>query len=295
MTSAPGAEETVTVPAEDFLARWAFDNPTVPEPTRRLFARWLLDPTERLDVAVREGMSLGKLLHAFNETGPLSEPVDFRYRDVGFAARTMPAICDDVAGDRFPKFGEPVTVRLYYADPTLLPQGMYEAADWNFMDAGLPGYLGYAYGVRHGETLYLAGMQSDLAVRYAYLFQGRGDTEVRVGDEVFERPATDETARYGGHVPVLRRTFQRYWIKVVLGAAVAWAQTQPGLTHLGLLWFPLEPEEDRDGHVVRRVYRELPERLGTHTRQVVVGDERHRYRIASIADARAWLGDQWSR
>jgi hypothetical protein len=292
VTSAP-ATETVTVPPEDFLARWAFDNPAVPDATRALMNRWLLDPTERVDVAVAEGMSLGALLRSFNETAPLAEPLDFRYRDVGFTVRAMPAICDDVVGDRFPKFGAPVTLRVYYADPTLLPQGMYEAADWNFMDAGLPGYLGYAYGVRYENTLYLAGMQSDLAVRYAYLFQNRGGgTEVRAGDEVTERPATEESARFGTHVPVLRRTFQRYWIQVLLGAVVTWADTEPELTHLGLLWFPLEQEEDRDGHVVRRVYRQLPERLGTSTRWVETGAERHRYRTTTLADARVWLGDQ---
>ena len=285
----PGAvRESVTVPAGDFLTQWAFENPELPEETRTLLARWLDDPTSRDEVAAKEGMSLGALLRAFNQTAPLSEPVAFRHRETGFLVRAMAGTCGDVIGDRFPKFGSPVTLRLYYADPATLPKPMYEAADWTFMDAGQPGFLGYAYGVRHSETLYLAGLRSDLAMRCAALFLNQGgEAEIRVGDAVERRATTAETQRYARFVPVLRNTFQRHWIQTMLGAAVAWARTEPALTQLGLLW----PEEDRGG-VVRRIYRELPHRLSTRPRWVSVGADRHHYLVTTITEAALCLVEE---
>jgi hypothetical protein len=211
---------------------------------------------------------------AFPKAKP-SAPIGFRHRETGFLVRA------GADGGSEPRFGSPVTLRVYYADPTVLPQAMFEAADRTFMDAGHPGFLGYAYGVRHSETLYLAGLHSDLAMRCAALFANRGGTtEIRAGDTVERRATTVETQRYGEFVPVLRNTFQRYWIQILLCGAVAWARTEPALSQLGLLW----PDEDRGG-VVRRIYRELPDRLSTRPRWVSVGAERHHYLVTTITEA----------
>lgn len=289
--AAPAAEAIVP-PAEDFLHRWVYGNPALAG--RELLVRWLEDPTEREDIAASHGMTLGALLRPFNETAPLSDPVEFMYRYVSFSVVAMSGICDDVAGERYPRFGAPITLRCYYTDPGLLPQDMYEAADWNFMDAGLPGYLGYAYGVRYGPAVYLAGLQSDLAVRYSYLFQGRGGcTAVRVGDEVAERDPAGLAARYGPYVPVLRRTFQRYWIPVLLGAVCAWARTQPELSELGVLRYALGQAEQERGNVVHRVYRELPERLTSTLRCVSVGGRCHVYFVSRLDEVKAYLGERW--
>ncbi len=287
------AVETIALRDDGALRRWVYDNPALAD-RRELFARWLEDTTPREVIAKRLGVDLGTLLRSFNETAPLSEPIDFTYRGVPFSVVAMAGTCDDVAGERFPAFGEPVTLRCYLTDDTLLPRGMFEAADWNYMDAGRPGFVGYAYGVRHGGTLYLAGVQSDLGVRYSYLFQGRSaGTDVRSGDRVELREAGDLAARYGDRVPVLRRTFQRYWISIMLGAVTAWASGEPELAELGLLQFALEPEEDRKGHVVHRLYRELPERLGWGTRRVLLGDACHVYRVARLAAVVEQLGARW--
>ncbi len=289
---AGSAVETVSLSADDFLTRWVYGNPALVD--RKLLIRWLEDPTPREDIAAALGIPLGTLLRPFNETAPLQEPVGFCYRGVPFSVVAMAGICDDVCGDRYPRFGAPVALRCYLADMTLLPQGMFDAADWNFMDAGRPGYLGYAYGVRHGSAIYLAGVQSDLAVRYSYLFQGRGGrTAVRVAEEVVERDPADMVDRYSSYVPVLRRTFQRYWIPVLIGAICAWACTEQELTEVGVLSYALEPAEDVRGNVVHRVYRELPERLKSRLRCVRVGGRCHVYSISALGEVAAYLGDRW--
>jgi hypothetical protein len=290
----PTAATTVIPPADDFIKRWVHDNQWLSPARRELLGRWVDDPTPREEVAEQLGVSLGELLRSFNDTAPISPPIGFRYRGAGFAVTTMAGTCDDIADGRYPQFGSPVTLRCYLTDTSLLPQGMFEAADWNFMDAGRPGFLGYAYGVRSGETLYLAGVQSDIAVRYSYLFQGRGgETEIRVGDEVQVRGTEDPAALYGQYVSALRRTFQRYWIQVMLGAVAAWAEAEQDLTELGLLEFPLTTEEGTQGHVVQRVYRELPDRLESTSRCVRVADRCHPYTVAVFEEVARYLGDRW--
>jgi hypothetical protein len=284
--------ETLVPPDEDFLHRWVYANPELTG--RDLLFRWLEDPAEREDIAASQGMKLGELLRPFNETAKLSDPVEFMYRYMSFSVVAMAGICDDVAGDRYPRFGAPVTLRCYYTAPGPLPQDMHDAADWNFMDAGRPGYLGYAYGVRFGPAVYLAGLQSDLAVRYSYLFQGRdGSTAVRDGDEVTERDTAYLAARYGRYIPVLRRTFQRYWMLVLLGAVCAWARTEPELSEFALLKYVLEPAERERGNVVGRLYRELPSRLGSSLRCVRAAGRRHLYFVSGLDEVEAYLGERW--
>ncbi|WP_235609333.1 hypothetical protein, partial [Frankia casuarinae] len=160
---------------------------------------------------------------------------------------------------------------------------------------GRDGFLGYCYGVRHGDTLYLAGLQSDLAARYAYLFQAHGGrTHVRVGEEVVHGDTTVLAARWGSHVPLLRRTFQRYWIDVLLAGVLAWSVQDGGLDAVGVLRFPLTEAEGRSGHLVHRVYRDLPDRLGCSPRTVVVGARRHPYQVARLEQVADYLGDRFA-
>lgn len=294
MAHQPPVTDAVVVEEPDWLHRWVYRNPLLAD-RRELFTTWLTDPTPREDIAERLGLSLGELLRRFNTTAPLGEPAPFRYRSVPYTCVPMAGTCDDIADGRWPLFGEPVTLRCYLTDDTVLPQGMFEAADWNFMDAGLRGFVGYAYGAWHDGTLYLAGLQSDLGVRYGYLFQGRsGGTEVRSGDEVVARAAEDLVTEYGPYVPVLRRVFQRYWIAVLLGAVAAWARSRPDVHGIGFLQFDYLPEERGQGHVVRRVYQELPDRLGATARCVRVDGACHVYRVSTLDAVTAYLGDRWS-
>jgi hypothetical protein len=279
----------IEAPPGDFLRRWVYDNPALAD-RRELFTRWFTDPTPREEIAERLGLSLGELLRRLNATAPLEPALPFRYRSIPFAAVGMAGVCDDVADGRFPMFGEPVTVRCYLTDPDLLPQRMYEAADWNFMDAGRPGFVGYAYGVVHDGAVWLAGVQSDLGARYTYLFQGRGeDTEVRRGDEVPLLPAGQRQEPVE-LVRVLRRSFQRTWIEVMLGAVLVWAERRGGIDRLGLLQFPLTEDEDTGGTVVHRVYRALPGKLGATPVRVRVGDLEHDYAVASVDAVGQHLG-----
>lgn len=293
MTIVDPSAQTVTPPQEDFFQRWVVDNPWLGD-RQELLARWLNDPTPREDIAKSLGLPLGALLRSFNDTAPLSEPWGFRYRAVRYSVVGMRGVCDDIVGERFPPFGTPVTLRCFLAEEDLLPQEMFDIADWNYMDAGRPGFVGYAYGVEYEGTLYLAGLQSDIATRYGYLFQARGaGTEVRTGDEVAFRDTADLAIRFGAYVPVLRRTFQRYWIQILLGAVLTWAQAESEISELGLLRFTMEPEEQVPGHVVHRVYRLLPERLGCITRRVQLGEQHHLYNVTPLTVVAASLGTQW--
>lgn len=272
----------VCPPEEDFYHRYVAGNPYLGG-RAALLARWLDDDADRGEIAAALGVPLGSLLRSFNDTAPVGEPIPFAYRGIGFAVTGMAGVCDDIVGDRYPRFGAPVTLRCYLTEPGRLPQRMHEVADWNFMDAGRPGFLGYVYGVRHARTLYAAGLQSDLAARYTYLFQGRGEgTDVRVGEEVSYRAAADLAAEFGPYVPALRRTYQRYWIDILLAAILTWS-AGADITDLALLRFPLTAEEDTPGHVVHRIYRELPDRLGWLTRRVRLPATEHTYRTTTLA------------
>ena len=286
------AHKMISLPAQNFLAEWVYENPTLAD-RRALFTRWFTDPTPREDIAEQLGMPLGELLRAFNATAPLQPALPFTYRGVGFEVVAMNGVCDDVADGRFPLFGAPVTLRCYMRTPAPLPQRMFEAADWNFMDAGRPGFVGYAYGVRHDAGVYLAGLQSDLGARYTYLFQGRGETsEVRRGDEVVDLPAAQrqEPAEF---VRMLRRTFQRTWVEIMLAAVLTWS-ANAGLQEIALLQFPLTADEDVPGTVVHRVYRALVDKLGAAPRTVQVGSDRHEYAVAPTAAVRTHLGAAFS-
>ncbi len=292
-THQPATERVISLPERDFLAEWIYDNPGLAD-RRELFTRWFADPTPREDIAEQRGVPLGVLLRSFNDTAPLQPPLPFSYRRIGFEVVAMAGVCDDVADGRFPMFGEPITLRCYMRAPAPLPQRMFEAADWNYMDAGRPGFVGYAYGVRHGSAVYLAGLQSDLGARYTYLFQGRDDSsEVRRGDDVLELPAAQR------HEPVelvrvLRRTFQRTWIEILLGAVLTWSAGADGLREIGLLQFPMTAEENAPGTVVHRVYRALADKLASVPMTVQVGAERHEYAMTTTAAVRAHLGTAFS-
>lgn len=283
---------TISLRQHDFLTEWVHDNAALAD-RRELFTRWFTDPTPREEIASQLGLTLGVLLRAFNDTAPLESPLPFRYRGLGFEVVAMAGVCDDVADGRFPMFGAPITLRCYMRAP-ILPQRMFEAADWNYMDAGRPGFVGYAYGVRHGGTAYFAGLQSDLAARYTYLFQGRGESsEVRRGDDVIELPAAQRSEPVE-LVRALRRTFQREWIEILLGAAVTWAAGEHELDRIALLQFPLSAEEDVPGTVVHRVYRALPEKLNASAVTVQIEGERHPYAVTTTAAVRAHLGAAFS-
>ena len=289
------AADVVTLPAEDFLDRVIRRNAWI-DGHRSLFDRWFDTPVDREEAARSEGIALGVLLRTFNGTAPLEPPLGYAFRRVPFEVIGMAGACDDIHGDRFPRFGEPRTLRCYLADPSVVPQRVCEAADWNFMDAGREGFVGYAYGVQHDRTLYLAGIQSDLAVRYGYLLQrGHGATEVRDGDAVTERVPDDLIAEYGACVPALRRSFQRWWVPILLAGICTWLSAPGRPSELAFMDFDLSPSERQRGHVLWRLYRDLPRKLGACQRTVSVGADRYQFRVVTVVSMHEWLGAAWQR
>ena len=215
-------------------------------------------PISRQEAAEREGLPLGSLLRTFNETAPLSPPVAYGFGGQELAVRAMDALCDDFHGPRFGPFGEPLTLRMYLTGAAGLPAEMFRLADWNFMDGGEPFFVGYAYGSVWRGLFFLSGLQSDIAQRYSYLFQGnRGDTEVREGEEVVLRSTDDLRQLYGSFVPVFRKVFQRRWIPALTAGVVA-ACRERGIAAVALQRFELTAEEDRPDHIVHRIYEAIP-------------------------------------
>jgi hypothetical protein len=253
-----------------------------------LLAAVLDSPELRADIAVRLGLTRGALLRRLNDTAPPQPSIAYRAFGEDFSVVAMHGVCDDYHGDRYGKFGDPVTLR-FYADPSCgVPQWVFEMADWNFMDAGRPAYVAYLYGTVLDSILFTSGIQSDLAARYAYILQDRGPTEIRIKDEVYavgrRTSKTDPTI-----VPRLRRVFQRRWLMVVLAGTVQFMR-KSGLRWFALQQFELEPEEDADGHQMRRIYRNLPRRFNGRYTRVLTEDCEYRYcvcdvrRLAEIAD-----------
>jgi hypothetical protein len=259
-------------------------------PHRELFEHYFDTDIERQVLARRLGLRLGRLLRIFNETAPLEAPRRYRHRGGGYLYRAMWGLCDDYHGPRFGKFGEPFVLRVYLDqdEGVALSQELFEIADWNFMDAGLPSYVGYIYGTRADDVLFVSGIQSDLAQRYAFLFQGRGPSEVRENDEVELRDTSALAARFASEVPALRRRFQRQWIPALLCSALDHVQHHD-LRGLAIQHFLLEPEEDGSGHVVRRIYRGLTRSLGATPLDVRTERSSYRYGYVPLATLRQFL------
>jgi hypothetical protein len=245
------ADRSESVFLEDYIA-------SRPPESVELHRRYFDSPICRQEAADREGLSLGSLLRTFNETAPLSPPVAYDFGGREFAVRSMDALCDDFHGPRFGPFGDPLTLRMYLTGTAGLPAEMFRLADWNFMDGRESFFVGYAYGSVCRGMVFLSGIQSDIAQRYTYLFQGnRGDTEVREGEGVVLRATDDLRDLYGSFVPVFRKVFQRRWIPALMAGVVA-ACRERGVSAVALQRFELTAEEERPGHIVHRIYEAIP-------------------------------------
>jgi hypothetical protein len=272
--------------ASRFLERYIAQ---IPPALREINRKYLNSPVPREEIARAEGLLLGRLLRSFNETAPVSPPTRFVLGGRQFAVRWMRALCDDFCGDRFGAFGEPVSLRVY-ADPQVLPQGMHTVADWNFMDAALPAYLGYGYGSVFNGILFLSGLQSDLAQRYTYLFQRpEGKVDAREGEEILRVSGRLLVEKFGRYVPALRRNFQRTWIEVLLAGCASYALTQ-GLRSMAFQQFSLTEEELRPGAPVFRVSRGLPAKIPSASIQVLTPERTYMYSIMETWAVRKFLG-----
>lgn len=290
----PGGAVRVEAPGEGtFLERQISSSPRMRE-RAGLFRCYFDSPTPREELAPLLGMPKGQLLRIFNDTAPLGPPLRYRFGGASFVLYPMAGLCDDFHGERFGKFGAPLTLRLYLTAEAGLPAEFFEAADWNFMDAGLPYFVAYAYGTRLGDTLFFSGLQSDVAQRYTYLYLGRGEgTEVREGLETSYRQTEDLRTRFGAYVPLFRRLFQRRWVDIVLAGVLCYVLRERGVEKLAFQQFPLLEEEDAPGHIVHRIYRGLPRKLTGHP--LIVSTERsdYSYHCVTVAELTRHLGEQW--
>lgn len=285
--------EDVFVPGEEtFFERTVYSKPWL-EPVEPLLRKYLELDVDREELAARDGLEVGRLLKTLNATAPVSEPIGYRFKSIPFEVRSMAGPCDDCVGDRYGRFGDPITLRMYMTDECGLPARLFEVADFNFMDAGFPYYVGYVYGTVYGDTYFVSGIQSDLAQRYTYLFLGaQGPTSVREGEGIRWRTTEDLVEEYRAFVPLLRRTFQRRWIDVLLAGIVAWAERETNLSRLALQQYRLTPEEQSEGHVVRRIYERLPARLPCTIVRVATERAEYIYNRTTFADIRALLGPE---
>ncbi|WP_284125101.1 hypothetical protein [Parerythrobacter aestuarii] len=256
---------------------------------RTEYATTICSEDDRSEIARRRGVTLGTLLRSMNDTAPLGEPVRYRNKTNDFEVVPMLGLCDDYAGERFAKFGEAVTLRFYLKNCPELPQRLFEAADWNFMDAGMPGYVGYAIGSTDGDTLYVSGIQSDLAARYSYLMQSRQPTEIRNGDEISIGRGPVEGLGAVSTIRTLRRVFQRDWLAILLRGIAAFMKTRK-LRKFALHQFPFLPEESEPGHQMWRVYRALPRRVGASALRVRTEDADYRYALFDLRHLDKYLG-----
>ena len=260
-----------------------------PPAVRELHRRYLDTAIPREEAAEREGLRLGRLLRALNETAPLSGGLSYACARWQFVVRSMDALCDDFHGSRFGAFGAPITLRVYLTEEAGLPAEMFRLADWNFMDGGQPFFVGYAYGSVHDGTMFLSGLQSDMAQRYTYLFLAQdGETEVREGEEVVLRSTDDLQTLYGGYVPLFRKAFQRKSIPALMGGVVAVARSR-GLDAVALHRFPLTAEESRPGNIVHRVYEGVPAKVPGTRLEVRTDRASYRYHRMELADVAEYV------
>lgn len=222
--------------------------------------------------ALRLGITLGELLSVLNQTAAIERPMNFSFRGNEFELRVMRGVCDDYHSERFARFGHAITVRFYMRDEIGLPERIFEIADWNFMSAGFPRFVGYAYGSVAHETLFLSGIQSDLAARYSYLFQRRGGgTSVRYGGDVIESPSENLPDVPRAVIRLLRRTFQRNWLDT-FAVGLRRVMEENSLELLGVHQFLLSEAESHAGHQMTRIYRRLPLRYGGVPLRVLAED-----------------------
>jgi hypothetical protein len=272
----------------EFFRRHVLDNEFLGD--RRSLVAELINSSEPRDAAAaRLGMSLGSLLRELNHTAPIEEPLEYVFARRKYEVRSMRGPCDDYCGERYGKFGDAITLRFYFGVDIELPQQIFEAADWNFLDGGFPRFCAYAYGTMLTGTLFLSGIQSDLAARYAYLFQQRGGkTAVRVVDDVVVRDPYDRPALAIETVAMLRRVFQRKWLLVVL-AGIRRFMSATDLNTFALQNFELSELEEMPGHQMRRIYRDLPDQLSCEPLVVLAGDRIYKYRMCSLTRLGAFV------
>ena len=200
----------------------------------------------------------------------------------------MWGLVDDYWGDRFGKFGTPVTLRIYFENSTLIPMEMFHLADWNFMSADEDGYLGYIYGSKEENTLWLSGLQSDFCQRYSWLFQKRGIREIRCGLQKKTLDNLSLIEKYKPFIPILRKAFQREWIIIFLLGICTW-MNNTGAIRCAIHQFPLTPGESSKGTFMKRIYRGLPEKIKGEYISLSSGCGGLRYYVMDFDDILGYL------
>lgn len=242
------------------------------------FQEYLDTPIDREEIAARLNLELGALLEIFNQSAPIDHNfLQFTHKNYEFSISKMEGLCDDFYGDRMGKFGQPLTLRFYLETPGTLPAEIFDLADWNFMGAGKAFFLGYSYGSVFQDVYFISGLQSDLAVRYGYLFQLKtGSTEVRRGNQVQIESTVHLGTVYKPHISELRRAFQRDWLTIFIAGIEAFVKKEQ-LRHWALHQFPLTKKEMAKGNILHRIYRGIPQHMQGSPLMVHTLDQQYLY------------------
>jgi hypothetical protein len=261
-----------------------------------LFILYLNSSIDRQEAAEQEGIKIGELLKIFNKTAPVLNPIKYSYQkiDIDYVIRPMNGLCDDYYGDRYGKFGNPVTLRIYLTEKCGLPAKFFELADWNFMDADLPYFVGYSYGSQYDNILFLSGIQSDIAQRYTYLFLAKGEgTQVRENDEIQFRDTDDLKEKYGILVPRFRKIFQRNWIDIMFAGILSYMIVNK-LEAVAIHQFPLIEEENQSIHLVNRIYRGIKRKLRGQDLVISTKEHEYLYYKIEVKELYNYLKKQWN-
>ena len=101
---------------KEFFRKNILENSYIKE-NIQLLEKWYNTDEDRENIAQQLGIPLGKLLKIFNHTAPISRKHFFQWRNYKFSYTEMWGLVDDYWGDRFGKFGTPVTLRTPHLFP----------------------------------------------------------------------------------------------------------------------------------------------------------------------------------
>lgn len=223
------------------------------EADKQLIFKYFDSPYERTSIAMVENIPMDYLMYdVFNNIGEETFEKSFSYRGRIFHLTYFSGLCDDYYGNRYCKFGTPFVIRVYINGETPIPNEVFDMADWNFMSARKEKFLGYVYGSFCNDSVYIAGIQSDLCQRYTYLFSQYTETFYKTNNAVVYIENDLIVNKYKYVIPYIRKSFQREWIDILMKAVLE-CRSHNKYSNLYLLKYEFQ---DEDGEVVDRIYHQ---------------------------------------
>ena len=219
---------------------------------QEIIYKYFDSPYERTSISMVENIPMDYLMYeVFNNIGKVVFEKEYTYKGRHFSFSFFEGLCDDYYGNRYCKFGNPFVIRVYIDEIIPIPHEVYDMADWNFMNARKEGFLGYIYGSYSNDSIYIAGIQSDLCQRYTYLFGQYTESFYKTNGSVVYIENDLVVDKYKYVIPYIRKFFQREWINILM-AAVLQCKNFLGFSKVHLLDYTLSED---DGEIVDRIYK----------------------------------------